>query len=89
MNQRLIALALVIAVAGFATSASAQPSPAEILERVDDNMTIETAYSAGYFEWPRESSGEAVADLLDITQPTFNKHLRAAEREAFSLLLSE
>ncbi|MEF8840863.1 MAG: PAS domain S-box protein [Haloarculaceae archaeon] len=49
---------------------------------------LETAYSAGYFDWPRESSGEDIADLLGVTQPTFNKHLRSAERKAFSMLLN-
>jgi PAS domain S-box-containing protein len=48
---------------------------------------LETAYSAGYFDWPRESSGEEIADLLGVTQPTFNKHLRSAERKTFSMLL--
>jgi PAS domain S-box-containing protein len=50
--------------------------------------TLETAYSAGYFDWPRESSGQEIAELLDITQPTFNKHLRSAERKTFSMLLN-
>ncbi|WP_318569717.1 PAS domain S-box protein [Salinigranum marinum] len=50
--------------------------------------TLETAYSAGYFDWPRESSGQEIAALLDITQPTFNKHLRTAERKTFSMLLN-
>lgn len=49
--------------------------------------SLETAYSAGYFEWPREVSGEEVAALLGISQPTFNKHLRVAEQSAFRLLL--
>jgi PAS domain S-box-containing protein len=48
---------------------------------------LETAYSAGYFAWPRETSGEEVAELLGVTQPTFNKHLRTAERTAFRMLL--
>lgn len=48
---------------------------------------LETAYSAGYFGWPRETSGEEVAALLGISQPTFNKHLRIAEQSAFRLLL--
>ncbi|MFC6793206.1 helix-turn-helix domain-containing protein [Halobaculum halobium] len=49
--------------------------------------SLETAYSAGYFEWPREVSGEEVAALIGVSQPTFNKHLRVAERSAFRLLL--
>jgi PAS domain S-box-containing protein len=48
---------------------------------------LETAYSAGYFGWPRETSGEEVADLLGVSQPTFNKHLRVAEQSAFRMLL--
>jgi PAS domain S-box-containing protein len=48
---------------------------------------LETAYSAGYFSWPRETSGEEVAELIGVTQPTFNKHLRLAEQAAFQLLL--
>jgi PAS domain S-box-containing protein len=65
----------------------------ELRDRLDDRLTdrqmevVETAYSAGYFAWPRENSGEEVASLLGVTQPTFNKHLRTAEREAFGLLL--
>jgi PAS domain S-box-containing protein len=50
---------------------------------------LETAYSAGYFEWPRDSSGQEVAERLDITQPTFNRHLRIAEAETFSLVLDD
>ncbi|WP_232686355.1 PAS domain S-box protein [Halobacterium zhouii] len=43
--------------------------------------TLQTAYHSGYFEWPRDRTGEEVAADLDITQPTFNGHLRAAERK--------
>lgn len=65
----------------------------ELQDALEDQLTdrqleaLETAYSAGYFEWPRDSSGEEIAALLDITQPTFNKHLRTAERKAFMMLL--
>jgi PAS domain S-box-containing protein len=58
-------------------------------EQVTDRQweALETAYSAGYFAWPRETSGEEVAELIGVTQPTFNKHLRTAEQAAFQLLL--
>ena len=65
----------------------------ELTETLREELTdrqweaLETAYSAGYFEWPREVSGEGVADLLGVSQPTFNKHLRIAERTAFQVLL--
>ena len=42
---------------------------------------IETAYYAGFFEWPRESTGEEVAESLGVSAPTFHKHLRVAERK--------
>ncbi|WP_436909119.1 PAS domain S-box protein [Halosimplex marinum] len=67
-------------------------TPAELADRAREELTdrqfevLRTALSAGYFEWPRENDGGEVADRLDITQPTFNKHLRIAEREVFGLL---
>ncbi|MFW6382998.1 MAG: bacterio-opsin activator domain-containing protein, partial [Haloferacaceae archaeon] len=33
---------------------------------------LETAYHAGYFDWPRKSTGEEVAALLGVTQATFS-----------------
>jgi len=68
-------------------------TPAELGDHVREELTdrqfevLQTALSAGYFEWPRENDGGAVADRLDITQPTLNKHLRLAEQQIFSLLL--
>ncbi|QPV62112.1 PAS domain S-box protein [Halosimplex litoreum] len=43
----------------------------------------QTAYFAGFFEWPRETSGEAVASMMGISQSTFTEHLRSAERKLF------
>ncbi|WP_458210705.1 helix-turn-helix domain-containing protein [Haladaptatus sp. NG-SE-30] len=40
---------------------------------------LETAYWSGFFEWPRESNGQEIAESLGVSQPTFNRHLRAAE----------
>ncbi|WP_435362180.1 bacterio-opsin activator domain-containing protein [Haloarchaeobius sp. DFWS5] len=47
---------------------------------------IETAYNSGFFEWPRQSSGEDVADILDVSQPTVTRHIRAGERTVFEAL---
>jgi PAS domain S-box-containing protein len=47
---------------------------------------VQTAHFAGYFEWPRETSGEEVAAAMDIAQSTFMQHLRAAERKLFAAL---
>lgn len=45
-----------------------------------------TALEAGYYEWPRERSGEAVAEELGISSATFAEHLRVAERKLLMLL---
>ncbi|WP_284011371.1 PAS domain S-box protein [Haloarcula pelagica] len=70
-------------------------TPSELNEQVQTALTdrqlevVRTALSAGYFEWPREHDGSEVATRLDITQPTFNKHLRLAEQQTFELLFDE
>ena len=48
--------------------------------------TLQAAHHSGYFEWPRDRTGEEVAESLGITQPTFNGHLRAAERKLCTML---
>jgi PAS domain S-box-containing protein len=48
-----------------------------------------TAYFSGFFDWPREHSGEEVASMMDISQTTFTQHLRAAEKKLFEALFDE
>jgi PAS domain S-box-containing protein len=56
-------------------------------ERIDERLTdrqlacLEAAYFGGFFEWPRDSTGEQLAASLDIAAPTFHQHLRAVERK--------
>jgi len=59
--------------------ASAPPFDADLTDR--QRTALETAYYAGFFEWPRESTGEEVAESLGVSAPTFHKHLRVAERK--------
>ncbi|WP_159077054.1 GAF domain-containing protein [Halococcoides cellulosivorans] len=49
---------------------------ADLTDRQREVLAI--AYSRGYFEWPREASGEQVAEDLQIAGPTFHQHLRQA-----------
>ena len=59
-------------------------------ELTDRQQTaLETAYHAGFFEWPRDSSGEEIADQLGIAPATFTQHLRTAERKLFDALFEE
>lgn len=65
----------------------------EIRSTLDDQLTdrqretIQTAYIGGFFEWPRERSGEEIADVMGINQSTFLQHLRVAERKVLGTTL--
>jgi PAS domain S-box-containing protein len=52
-----------------------------LFERLTDRQVevLRTAYHAGFFEWPRESTGQDVAEMLDVSQPTVNRHLRLGQ----------
>ncbi|RQH00530.1 PAS domain S-box protein [Natrarchaeobius oligotrophus] len=64
---------------------------ATISDRLSDQQrrTLETAYYAGFFEWPRERTGEEVATSLGVSQPTFSRHIRTAQRKLLELLFEE
>ncbi|SNZ05624.1 Predicted DNA binding protein, contains HTH domain [Natronoarchaeum philippinense] len=71
---------------------SAARSKRSFREQLDDHLTdrqrevLEAAYFSGYFEWPREKTGEEIAEALGVAPPTFNQHLRAGERKLFETL---
>lgn len=46
------------------------------------------AYVNGFYDWPREITGEELADEMGVSPPTFHEHLRSAERKLLSLLFS-
>ena len=50
---------------------------------------IQTAYYSGFFESPRESTGEEVAETLGISPPAFYQHSRTVQRKLFSTLFDE
>ena len=60
--------------------------PNELLRSLTDRQreAITAAYRAGYYDWPRRSTAEEVAETLDITAPTFHAHLRKAELQLFA-----
>lgn len=62
-----------------------------VADRLTDRQreAARTAHLSGYFEWPRESTGEEVAAAMGITQPTFNRHLRKTERTVFSAMFGD
>lgn len=52
-------------------------------------QAIEAAYFAGYFDQPRRTTGEEVADSLDITASTFHQHLQAGLRNLLAAEFEE
>jgi len=50
---------------------------------------IQTAYYSGFFESPRENTGEDVAETLGISPPAFYKHSRTVQRKLFETLFEE
>ncbi|WP_408959383.1 bacterio-opsin activator domain-containing protein [Natrinema sp. 74] len=66
-------------------------SPSVIEDELTDKQraALETAYFAGYFDWPRGSTGEEIAERLGIAPATFNQHLRTAERKFFNSVFGE
>ncbi len=48
-----------------------------------------SAYESGFFESPRETTGEELAGLFDLSQPTVTHHLREAQRRLFASLFDE
>ncbi len=51
--------------------------------------TLQAAYHSGFFAWPRDNTGEAIADRLGISGPTFLQHLRAGERKLLEALFKQ
>ncbi|MDS0477965.1 PAS domain S-box protein [Natrinema sp. 1APR25-10V2] len=64
------------------------PARNALLETFTDRQreVVQTAYHGGFFEWPRQATGEEIADSLSISSPAFHKHVRSAERKLFAAL---
>lgn len=61
-------------------------SLSDLTER--QRAALKASYYTGFFAWPRETTGEEVAESLGIAPATFHQHLRNAERKVFDSLLS-
>jgi predicted DNA binding protein len=66
--------------------ATADVLPSGLTER--QREALEAAYRAGYFDWPRETTAEEVAETLDIAASTLTAHLRKAEATLLTELFS-
>ncbi|MFC7026535.1 bacterio-opsin activator domain-containing protein [Halomicroarcula sp. GCM10025710] len=64
-------------------------------ERFADRLTdrqetvLRAAYHSGYFEWPRGTTAEELADSLDVASPTLHNHLRKAQQALLTEFFTE
>jgi PAS domain S-box-containing protein len=70
-----------------------QPSTAhDFRVRVFDSLTprqraaLDASVHAGYFDWPRGSTAEEIAEAMGISAATFHSHLRKAQRKVYAAL---
>lgn len=67
----------------------------ELAQTLEQRLTerqlevLQTAYDAGYYERPREATGEEIAETLDISVATFSQHVRAAEDHVLAVLFED
>lgn len=50
---------------------------------------IKTAYFSGFFEWPRLKTGQEIAEMLGVSQPTVNRHIRTGERKLLDVAFED
>ena len=67
----------------------------EFRQTLEDTLTdkqrsaLRAAYHSGYFDWPRGSTAEELAESLGVSSPTFHSHLRRAQRKLLSTFLED
>ncbi len=70
-------------------------SPRELESALESQLTerqrevLLAAHEEGYYDWPRDTSGQELAEEFGLTPPTLHDHLRAAERKLVSLVIEE
>ncbi|WP_207586939.1 bacterio-opsin activator domain-containing protein [Halomontanus rarus] len=62
-----------------------------VADALTDRQTtaLEAAYFGGYFDTPRASTGDELAERFGVTRQTFNQHLRKAQRIVFRHLFEK
>ena len=69
-------------------------TPQDVVAQLDERLTdrqqtaLRKAYYADYFDWPRDVSGEELADSMGVSRSTFHQHLRAAQRKLLEELFA-
>lgn len=59
----------------------------EELLTAKQRRALETAYHAGYYDYPRKSTAEEIASILEISDATLFQHLQAAQHKLLTAWL--
>lgn len=68
---------------------------ATVRERLDDQLTekqesaLTAAYYAGYYDWPRGTTAEELAESLGVASATLHQHLRTAQRKLLAAVVDD
>lgn len=63
----------------------------QVFDRLSERQTesLMEAQEIGYYNWPRDVSANAVAERLDVSNPTVLEHLRKGEQKVLNLFLDK
>ncbi|ELY55146.1 bacterio-opsin activator domain-containing protein [Natronococcus jeotgali] len=63
----------------------------DVLGRLTERQlaTLRRAYYSGFFDWPRESTGEEIAEAMEVSPPTMHQHLRKGLKTVLGELFEE
>ena len=70
-------------------------TPTEFQRSLDGKLTdrqrsvLQAAYHAGYFDWPRGSTAEDLADSIGVSSPTLHNHLRRGQRKLLATFFGD
>ncbi|WP_255491993.1 helix-turn-helix domain-containing protein [Haloarcula sp. JP-L23] len=66
-----------------------------IVDQISNQLTtkqeaaLSTAYTRGYYAWPRESTAEDLAETMDIASSTLHYHLRHALHQLLTVFFEQ
>jgi predicted DNA binding protein len=66
------------------TKVGLRESLSELLTQKQESA-LRVAYLGGYFEWPRGSTAEELAESMDVSSPTLHNHLRNAQQKLLTV----
>jgi len=70
----------------FGTAGSRRHLLGDLTDR--QRSALQAAVHSGYFEWPREATGQEVAAALGVSPATFSQHIRKGQQKVLEPVFS-